>query len=170
MLPCTYASEGEFAEHETCAGYTESGELTLAPEHLQAATADQEQADVLVNGQWHYVRADGRSLAVVTYDNGPDYFSEGLVRARRDGKIGYYDERLEPVVAPRYDWGWPFEGGLALVCSGCEEYRPPGDEHTQRVGGSWAVIDTQGNEVIGFSKDRESVAARLETLKNTKGP
>lgn len=167
LLPCSYLSMApddgdDSTEHADCARFTASGDLELLAEHLEAATGGKELVTIRVANRWFYLLPDGKSLEVIIYDNGPDYFSEGLVRARRDGKVGYWSERLESVIAPRYDWGWPFEGGLALVCSGCREERPPGEEHTSRVGGSWGVIDAEGNEVIALSEHREAVIAELE--------
>lgn len=87
-------------------------------------------------------------LPVLTYDNGPDYFVEGLTRARIGGKIGYYDQHLRQVIAPRYDWGSPFEHGRAEVCNGCKPVPTDADGHTVMVGGTWATIDRHGNEVV----------------------
>ena len=64
---------------------------------------------------WYYVKRDGTTLPVITYDNGADYFSEGLVRSRIDGKIAYFDTEFKLVIPPKYDWGGPFEDGKALV-------------------------------------------------------
>ena len=167
LLPCTYFSllpgdEDGFTEHAGCARYAESGELVVLAEHVEAATGGKERTAIRVEGRWYYLLPDGKNLEVIDYDNGPDYFSEGLTRSRRDGKISYWNEQLEMVIGPRYDWGWPFEGGLALVCSGCRPERPPGEEHTEVVGGSWGVIDARGEEVIELSEDHEAVRVQLE--------
>lgn len=167
LLPCSYTSQNSedsdgFTERVGCARYDESGELVVLDEHLDAATGGKIRATVLVAGRWYYLLPDGKSLEVIFYDNGPDDFSEGLARGRRNGKIGYWNERLEPVIAPRYDWGWPFEGGLALVCSGCRKERLPGEEHTSLMGGSWGVIDIEGNEAIALGEDRAAVVAELD--------
>lgn len=164
-MPCSYFSQpaaGDFATHAGCARVAASGDLEVQPKHLAAATGNEGVGTLLVANRWYYVLPDGESLEVVTYDNGPDHFSEGLVRGLRDGKIGYWNERLEPVVAPRWDWGWPFEGGVALVCSGCERERSPGEEHTSVVGGEWGAIDAQGHEVVSLRGSREEVLDALE--------
>jgi len=102
-------------------------------------------ATVLAAGQFYYVRRDGHYLPVITFDNGADYFSEGLVRAVVDGKLGYYDTGLQPTFAARFDWGWPFEDGSALVCEGCRRGEADTDGHTPMVDGRRYRIDRHGN-------------------------
>ena len=91
-----------------------------------------------------------------------DDFSEGLARTLIDGKIAYLDERLEVVVAPLYDWGWPFADGVALVCRRCRREQRPGEEHTEVVGGSWGYIDRESNEVVPFADSREEAREALD--------
>lgn len=48
------------------------------------------------------------------YDNGPDYVREGLYRIVDDrGRMGYADESGRVVIAPRFAFALPFEGGKA---------------------------------------------------------
>ena len=50
------------------------------------------------------------------YDNGPDYVREGLYRIVDDrGRMGYADESGRVVIAPRFAFALPFEGGKAKV-------------------------------------------------------
>lgn len=50
------------------------------------------------------------------YDNGDDYFSEGLQRiVDKDGKIGFRDSIGKIVIAPRYAFAFPFKEGYAKV-------------------------------------------------------
>nr|WP_272494077.1 WG repeat-containing protein [Stenotrophomonas mori] len=99
---------------------------------------------VLAAGQFYYVRRDGRHLPVVAFDNGADAFSEGLVRALVDGRLGYYDTALNPAFAARFDWGWPFEDGHARVCDGCRRGTPDADGHVPMLGGHGYRIDRRG--------------------------
>ena len=109
---------------------------------------------------FYYVGRDGHMVPVVAYDNGPDAFVEGRARTQVDGKIGYIDRKLRVVIPPRYDWGFPFEHGKAVVCSGCAlkpDRRAPaggrrhvGNCRSERSGDRAAAISFQGRaaEVI----------------------
>ena len=108
---------------------------------------------VLLRGTgWMYVRRDGRAAAVETFDNGPDYFEEGLTRSRIGGRIAYLDRTLRPRIVTEYDWGAPFRQGRADVCVGCRTERE--GEHWSMVGGKWGVIDRTGWVVVPLTLDR----------------
>ncbi len=177
QLPCTYwPQQGELAdlhsghlasghldvEHppelnvfSDCAVRIE-GKLQIEERHLKALSYDEHGLGVmLVGGDWHYVRADGTAAAVMTWDNGADYFIEGLARTVVEGKIAYLDRSLAIVLPPTYDWGWPFADGAALVCRGCRPERAPGDEHTSIVGGEWGYIDSAGREMVAVRYSRD---------------
>jgi hypothetical protein len=96
---------------------------------------------------FYYVRRDGHMVPVVAYDNAPDAFVEGRARTPVDGKIGYIDRKLRVVIPPRYDWGFPFEHGKAVVCSGCAQ-KPDGAELRLVEGGMWGAVDRNGREIV----------------------
>lgn len=107
---------------------------------------------------WYYVLPDGTERSVLTWDNGPDPFAEGLARSRQGDGIAYFDETLAIIIPATYDFGWPFEDGVALVCRGC---RPePDGEHTAMVGGSWGYIDRDGREVVPVELSRDEAFER----------
>lgn len=95
----------------------------------------------------YYINARGDALSVVRFDNGPDGFSEGVVRSRAQGKIGYFDAQFRQVIPRKFDFAWPFEQGKALVCIGCAPQREVGGEHTALVGGDWFYIDKKGQRI-----------------------
>jgi len=64
-------------------------------------------AQAFIEHSWYYIKRDGSTLSVITFDNGADYFSEGLVRSRINGKIGYFDKQFKQTIPPRYDWLGP---------------------------------------------------------------
>jgi hypothetical protein len=64
-----------------------------------------------------------------------------------NGKIAYFNQDFEPVIAPTYDWGWPFRDGRAIVCKGCVLV-PIEDGHSMLEGGLWGYIDKNGEEVV----------------------
>lgn len=94
---------------------------------------------------------------VVFFDNGPDYFEEGLARfISRDGKIGYMNAQLKTVIPAKFDYATPFEAGLglAVVCSSakadpCVSQQKASEEHSTVTGGTWSVIDKAGKTVKG---------------------
>lgn len=125
-----------------------AGNLELPASHVRQLHFDLNGlAVVLLGSQHYYVRADGHSLPVLNYDNGPDYFQEGLTRARIDGRIGYFNRQLQPAFAARFDWGLPFKEGVAEVCNGCTLADPDADGHRAVVGGKWFVINPQGQVI-----------------------
>lgn len=146
-LSCWYTDRiGELDLRQGCASLRQ-GKLTISPEHVRRLAYDAHGlATVAVEGTQYYLDRAGRSLAVVAYDNGADAFSEGLVRGQRGGKIGFYNRRFKPVVAPNYDWAWPFDGGKAIACQGCKPIRVD-EEHQALSGGRWFYIDRAGREI-----------------------
>lgn len=98
-------------------------------------------------GGLYYVHRDGRQLHTLIYDNGADYFADGLVRGLVAGKVGYFDAQLRPAFAQHYDFGFPFIDGIAEVCNGCREVRVDAEHHA-RTGGQWLRIDRHGR-VLG---------------------
>ncbi len=124
------------------------GRLRLAPQTAQRLPFDADGLSVVtVNDQFYYVRADGSSLPVILWDNGPDYFAEGLTRGIFRGRIGFYDRQLREVIPPVHDFAWPFEHGMAQVCDGCSRGTPDGDGHTPMQGGRWYTINRNNREV-----------------------
>lgn len=112
---------------------------------------------------WYYVKRDGKSLSVLTLDNGADYFAEGLARSRVNGKIAYFDRNFHLVIPPKYDWGWPFENGKAVVCNGCYETPRDSDGYSQLFGGQWGFIDRQGTEIVPLTLSRDEAWSRRKT-------
>ncbi|MBV8328510.1 WG repeat-containing protein [Chryseobacterium sp.] len=80
------------------------------------------------------------------YDNGPDYFSEGMRRLVKNGKIGFADRNGVIVVDPKHDFASPFNYGYAAFCDGCD-WEKTEAEHKAIVGGTWGVMNTQGQTV-----------------------
>lgn len=124
------------------------GTLEITPTALARLQYDADGLSaILVGKQHYYLRGDGRRLAVITYDNGPDYFEEGLTRASINGRISYYDKQLRPAFADSFDWGWPFKDGIAEVCQDCHPGKPDADGHASIVGGTHYHIDRQGKRL-----------------------
>jgi hypothetical protein len=125
------------------------GHLELDAASLASLSYDQDGlAAVYAGGGFHYVRADGRQLPVITFDNGPDYVVEGLVRGRVGQRIGYFDTQLRQAFPGTFDFGWAFDDGVARVCEGCRPGTPDDHGHIAMVGGTWYRIDRQGRPAM----------------------
>jgi hypothetical protein len=166
LLPCSYRRAGsqEIAPQGPCASRAADGTIRIDKSHLRLLDyGSQGRAEVFVErAGWVYVRRGGATLEVLASDNGPDGFSDGLVRIRRNGKIGYANRSFRTVVAPRFDFGWPFEEGRALVCLGCApaELDSGKEGHSPVSGGKWGYVDLEGREVVPILLSREEAIAK----------
>ena len=103
--------------------------------------------------QWSYVRRGVIPVPVETMDNGPDYFEDGLARARVGSKIGYIDRKLNLVIPATYDGAYPFKDGVAVVCTACtyvSDRTATEGERGWYAGGQWGRIDRRGRVVSPF--------------------
>ena len=67
----------------------------------------------------------------------------------KDGKVGFINTELDQIVAPVWDFAFPFEHGVAVVCTGCVPTPAlSGDEHRTMTGGKWGYIDKRGKVVV----------------------
>jgi hypothetical protein len=137
-ITCTCAENQPAAglePHARCAAVV-GVSLRISDEHLaKMSYTTGGLASALIDGHWYYVRPNGDLLQVVTFDNGADYFSEGLTRSVVRGKVAYFDGNFRRVIPPKFDWGWPFEAGRALVCMGCKPTKRDEDGHGSMDGG-----------------------------------
>lgn len=144
-VECVYTSRSqkELVEAADCA--RRGGTLDFNPARVRDFAFKHGLSDVNVGGQWHYVRRDGRSQPVMTFENWADEFHDNRARSEADGKIGYVDHRLRLVLPRFYDGAFPFDRGRALVCFGCT--RQSDGEHSFYTGGEWTCIDPRGREL-----------------------
>ncbi|MBV7483462.1 WG repeat-containing protein [Bordetella sp. BOR01] len=92
---------------------------------------------------WVYIDRAGHSvLRPYLFDNGPDYFEEGLARFVQDGKIGFHDEALNIVIPAKYEFAFPFQDGAAKTGSNCRFVRE--GEHSSVYCQAWQYIDHRG--------------------------
>lgn len=90
-----------------------------------------------------------------SYDNGADYFSEGLRRFVKNGKIGFVDRNAKTVIEPAHDFVSSFNYGYATFCDGCD-WEKTNEEHRSIVGGKWGVMNTKGQTVQPLTKYAEN--------------
>ena len=144
---CHRRDTSDFAVLEGCQ-QTAPGSLAISADALARLNFNEDGLVSLQAGdQYYYVRRDGRYLPVINYDNGPDYFQEGLTRSVVNGRLGYYDTQLQPAFSARFSWGWPFENGVAAVCENCHPSKPDADGHASMIGGQHFQIDRQGKRL-----------------------
>jgi len=109
-------------------------------------------AAVADDSGWCYINTTGKVvIRPFIYDNGQDYFSEGLARFTWNGKFGYFDESGKVVIEAQFDFAAPFSEGMAAVCQSCTLQQE--GEHRFYQGGKWGFIDHRGNPVIPFHYD-----------------
>jgi len=137
-----------------CARRDPGGEVVLRPGIVPAPNGPDA---VLVEGRLYFALDSGKTAPAFLYDNGPDYFVDGLARTTRGGKVGFVNEALEIVVPAEWDFAFPFEVGFARVCTGCSVVHEDGDEHGSVRGGAWGVIDREGRVVVPVAHGRESL-------------
>lgn len=95
----------------------------------------------------------GRKIAIDTnqnilseismFDNGPDYFEEGLMRVIRNGKMGFANKYRQVVIPCIYDFARPFADGKAEVTMEAKRISEP-DGHTSIESDEWFFIDRDG--------------------------
>ncbi len=84
---------------------------------------------------------------IVFFDNGPDYFHEGLVRAKRNGKMGFANKYGQIAIPCEYDFAWWFEEGKVKVTYDARETRDKYDDHTRIESDEWFYIDKNGKRI-----------------------
>lgn len=166
-LSCTYPSKSQEELHtaQVCVS-SDNGQPVLNDHVLSDLLFDEGEhglGQVHTNGAWHWVRADGYMLAVLTFDNGADPFSEGLTRGAGTGGIAYYNRNLQRILDLPYAYGMPFRNGYALVCADCRQSDITA-EHAQPSGSRWGVIDRAGKDVIAPELKFQDALKALERL------
>ncbi|WP_345987823.1 WG repeat-containing protein [Chryseobacterium sp. Chry.R1] len=90
------------------------------------------------------------------YDNGADYFSEGVRRFVKNGKVGFVDRNGTTVIEAKHDFVSPFNYGYAAYCDGCD-WEKTNDEHKAMVGGTWGVMNFKGEVIQPVAEQTNSV-------------
>ncbi len=97
-------------------------------------------AAVLDSNGWYYISRTGDFvIRPKIYDNGPDYFSDGLARYIEDGKYGFFDTSGKVVIEAQFEFAFPFEDGKAKIGTDCQFV---GDgEHTTVDCMKWSYME-----------------------------
>jgi WG containing repeat len=130
-------------------GYKDGrGSVVIAPEFQLARKFSAEGLAAVVDDKgWAYIDSRGRVvIRPFVFENGPDYFSQGLARFVMEGKFGFFNKQGHTVIKPAFDFAGPFQNGAAAVCSGCS-LKSVG-EHSRVVSGRWGFIDRTGRVIV----------------------
>ena len=102
---------------------------------------------------WGYVydRKGNFLYTPFLYDNGPDYFSEGVRRFVENGKMGFVDRNGRTIIPPKHDFVSFFTFGYAEFCDGCQ-WKKDSEGHKTFVGGKWGVMNFKGEMVQPMAK------------------
>ena len=163
---CSYAPKAaphdrrpEVSLQGECGELVGEDELRIYPGHLKKMSFTGGPAAVFVNDKVFYASKSGKTVRTCVFDNGADYFSEGLARTISGKKFGFVDKKLNTVIKPEYDFAFPFKKGIAVVCNAC---RPASDgEHRTPAGGRWGAINKAGKIVIPLENSREELENKL---------
>ena len=139
-----------FEDEKSGWGYKdEEGNILIRPQfHIAFAFSPEGIAAVADDNGWIYIDKTGKQLITpFIFDNGPDYFQEGLARFTANNKIGFFDKKGKIIIEAKFDFAFPFHEGLAVICMGCKEV-PYDEEHRIVTGGKWGYINKKGNIVI----------------------
>ncbi|SDR01712.1 WG containing repeat-containing protein [Chryseobacterium soldanellicola] len=90
------------------------------------------------------------------YDNGADYFSEGVRRFVKNGKVGFVDRNGTIVIEANHDFAAPFNYGYSAFCNGCD-WEKTNEEHKAIVGGNWGMMNFKGEIVQPITKSENAV-------------
>ncbi|MEI8320428.1 MAG: WG repeat-containing protein [Alphaproteobacteria bacterium] len=90
------------------------------------------------------------------FDNGADYYCNGLSRFVKNGKIGFIDRKANIVIPAQFEWvtGFVFNVPVAVVGKGCK-YVDQGAEYPTLEGGKFGLINQQGGIIVPIEFDIE---------------
>lgn len=148
---CVYPDkreEGGLAPHEDC-GRIVGDKIQLAKTHLDNVVFDEKGLACIIFSMRDafYLHKNGASHRVLFFDNGCDYFEEGLARGLIDKRMLLMDTALKVVLDTGFEWVEPFEYGHAVVCNGPFVEKKVG-EHTLMTGGRCGLINKAGKLVV----------------------
>ncbi|MCE9600003.1 MAG: WG repeat-containing protein, partial [Spirochaetia bacterium] len=126
----------------------EKGDVRLTARYFFASEFNRHGfASVAEESGFFFIDQKGKHrFQMFAYDNGPDYFAEGLARFVEKGKVGFFNEKAERVIPATFDFATPFENGFTVACNGCK--RKMDGEHWTMEGGKWMVLRKSGKVAL----------------------
>ncbi len=148
---CVYPSkkdDGSLDVLEGC-GSINGDQINLKQSHLNnlAFSSDGLACVMFSTEDIFYVHENGQTQRTYFFDNGCDYFEEGLARGIVNGKMVYINKLLDVALSPPFEFLTSFDYGHAVVCNGPFITSTDG-EHTFRTGGKCGLINKQGKLVV----------------------
>lgn len=154
--------EPAFDNHGICGEFFDEDTLLIYSKHFDNINFSESNLTTLhTDNGIFYVSKAGEVKRTFFFDNGADFFEEGLVRTIKGKKFGFMNKALDVVITPEYDFAFPFQNSKAIVCNGCEEKKEKDGEHTQIIGGKWGIIDKEGKVVVPLVYDAKEVYKKL---------
>lgn len=151
----------------------EKGQVRITPRYMSVSEFNQYGfASAVEASGFYFIDQTGKHrFQMFAYDNGPDYFADGLARFVEKGKVGFFNERAQVVIPARFDFAAPFENGTSVACNGCKKVMH--GEHWTMEGGKWTVIRKNGKPAIATEFDEapaiegKSVTGKVKGTKTT---
>lgn len=186
------AQAGLFAYHDEKTqlwGYKDAqGKIVIPPQFSQVERDEvfspkHKETEYLVpvekKGTFYRITRSGNiKFESVYFDNGADYYEEGLARFidPKTRKVGFHDRKGNIKIKAEYDFASPFQNGVANVCNGCHgEYpqmptyapissspykHPLNQMYLDVVGGKWGMINTDGKIIVPLKYDSHEEALK----------
>jgi len=137
-----------FEQNEKWGYQNEQAQVIISPQFIMANDFDQGIASVIDEQGWAFIDTQGKVIVrPFIFDNGPDYFIEGLSRFVQHGKMGFINEKYEIIIPAQFDFVRPFDKGMAAFCTDCQVVKFD-DEHRVMRGGTWGYINKEGHILI----------------------
>ena len=150
LLKCAFPGKTEFTNFDSCAFRNQDGSIGIEKSVFKKIDFDKSglAGGSIGNDGCFWLNKKGLLRKTFCYDNGADYFQEGLARyVGPDGLFGYINKKLKIVIPAKYSFGFPFSKGNARVCQGCKEEKTTDSEHTSLAGGQWMILNIKGEIV-----------------------
>lgn len=172
VKPCVYLHENELepSRIEKCINLStqaknkSDSEVIIDKNVAATASYNEDNLSKLYSeyGLFYFTKSS-KIRKVINYDNGPDYFQEGLARTSKEGKIGFFDKKLNIVIPPSFDFAFPFKNGYALVCNGCR--KEADGEYEKLVDGFWGGINRSGDVVVPIKHTQSEAVEALNHVR-----
>lgn len=148
---CMYSSkqdDGNFSLFDDC-GVIDGDTLSLSTFHQNNVVYDNKGLTciLMLPGTVFYLHENGRSQRVYFYDNGCDYFKDGLARGLVNDQMVFINEQLDVVLAPGFEWLSVFDYDHVMACNGPFVTEKDG-EYSFMTGGKCGLLNRQGDLVV----------------------
>jgi len=154
--------KAEFQPRGNCA-YEVDGRVLVMPATLAELDFSKELPSIHTKEYgWLFVKRDGTTIRTITFDNGPDYFTEGLARYIDDGKTGFIDTSGRIIIKAQFGFASPFEGGFSQVCN--DFVTESMGEHMLIKSSHWGCIDKNGQYVLPIKYSKEELSTKMYQL------